>query len=109
MNYSLNLYVSVGDHIIYHTSQGGRIINAEDGKIGKILMVNNDTVEVAVFERITSALLMQYSLPPIQTSMHPLASLSSMAEVVLIGELQVVRRVDIEDVAFILLLSASRS
>ncbi|MFN9978296.1 MAG: hypothetical protein ACK53Y_00200, partial [bacterium] len=113
MDNNLRVHVGFEDHILFRpveTTVAGRpLVIVDDLAVGKIVGGGGNILQVAVFTRMTSEILLQYSLPPITTALYPTASLAHMIEVVLVDCSVSILRPSVYDVAYVVPLSEVES
>jgi hypothetical protein len=89
-------HVGVGDATRF-------ILNGQESRIyGSIYRATADSVDVVVYTTMSSAILQQFLLLPVQADVYPMASQSCMVELIATEERRNVPRSNILDVIFIL-------
>jgi hypothetical protein len=113
MDNNLRVHVGFEDNILFRpveTTVAGRpLVIVDDLAVGKIVGGGGNILQVAVFTRTTSEILLQYLLPPITTALYPTASLAHMIEVVLVDCSVSILRPSVYDVAYVVPLSEVES
>lgn len=110
MDVSIIWHIGVDDCIRFYPGDVENMRNpVNDLCYGRIVAATIDTVEVILYKRMTSALLQQFSLPPLHTDSFPTAAISCMVEVIAVEQRIILPRSRIYDIIFIVPLAEVES
>jgi hypothetical protein len=113
MDPSLRVFLGYDDHILFQPAEatvaGQPLLVFNNFGIRKIVGGTANILQVQVFTRMTSEILLRYSLPPFTMASYPIASLGHMIKVLGQDCCVNVERSAIHDIAYVMPLSEVKS